>query len=661
MRRVGLVFRFAVLSALLIAVLGGVLARSIETGIQRRDLASAGQTAVLISRLGVQPRLTADEMQNGLSPAQIQKLDSTLRGGILINDVVRIKIWNRDLRVVYSDDPSVIGKRFASDDEVAHALAGNTHASVSNLSSAENANDHTSGKKLLEVYTPIRFASSRPPSGAFEIYTPYGPVAAAIHHDVVHLWVLLIIGLALLWTALFRVVLAASRRLTKQMERNEYQAAHDSLTELVNRSRFDAETTLALRDAETKHGHVAVLVMDLDRFKDVNDVLGHSFGDVVLQEVAERLQRAAGDALVARLGGDEFAVLLESVSGPGAALAVAEGLLDVLHEPFTLDSLPVELEASVGVAVSPAHGTNAASLLQRADIAMYSAKRAHTGAEMFAPENDGSGRGRLTMLGELRRAIENDELTLYYQPQLELRTGTIRSFEALLRWNHPVRGVIAPAEFLPLAEHTGLMHPLTRRVLELAARQSRVWREAGVTLPISVNLSAANLHDVELPRFVAALLDAEGLPPSAFNFEITESTIMHDSKRATDVVRELRRLGGRISIDDFGTGYSSFAYLQQLAVDEIKVDMSFVLGMVDNPDDATIVRTTIALGHSLRLEVVAEGVETGEALVMLREMGCDLAQGYWLSRPLPGTEALEWLHRHGSSVRAREPWFTSAQ
>jgi EAL domain-containing protein (putative c-di-GMP-specific phosphodiesterase class I) len=292
---------------------------------------------------------------------------------------------------------------------------------------------------------------------------------------------------------------------------------------------------------------------------------------------------------------------------------------------------------------------------------MYVAKRRHTGAELFALDHDGSSRSRLTMLGELRRAIENDELTLYYQPQLDLRTGAISGFEALLRWNHPVRGVIAPGEFLPLAEHTGLMRPLTRRVLELAARQAHEWRELGFALPIAVNLSASNLHDADLPKFVTALLDTERLPHDTFNFEITESTIMHDSVQAIEVLHSLRRLGARISIDDFGTGYSSFAYLQQLSVDEIKVDMSFVLGMVENPDDATIVRTTIALGHSLRLEVVAEGVETPEALVMLREMGCDLVQGYWLSRPVPGPEALEFVRRHGHGATTADRGFTTAQ
>jgi diguanylate cyclase (GGDEF) domain len=473
--------------------------------------------------------------------------------------------------------------------------------------------------------------------------------------------VLLIAGLLLLWAALFRIVLSASRRLRTQLRRNEHQASHDPLTDLVNRSRFDEQTTLALRAAEHARGHVAVLLMDVDRFKDVNDVLGHQCGDIVLRELARRLQQAVGDAVVARLGGDEFAVLLASVSGPTGALAVAKGLLEVFREPFTLDSLPVELEASVGVAVAPGHGTNAASLLQRADIAMCVAKRAHTGAELYALEHDGSSRSRLTMLGELRRAIGNGELVLYYQPQLELRTGAIRGFEALLRWNHPVRGVIAPAEFLPVAEHAGLMRPLARRVLELAARQSREWREMGVELPIAVNLSASNLHDTELPGYVADLLEAAGLPPDAFSFEITETTIMHDPVRATEVVRELRRLGARISIDDFGIGYSSFAYLQQLAVDEIKVDMSFVLGMVDDPDDATIVRTTIALGHSLRLEVVAEGVETPEALVMLRDMGCDLVQGYWHSRPLPGPEAFEFLRRHGRGVTTPVRRVSSAQ
>jgi diguanylate cyclase (GGDEF)-like protein len=660
MRRLGLVARFAILSALLIGVLGVVLARSIASRIEHRNVASARQTAVLVSRLAVQPRLTRTQLARGLTPAEVADLDEALRAGFLGHGVSRIKIWNRDLRVVYSDNASLIGRRFPTNAEVDETLDGETHSEVSNLAGEENAQDHSSDGKLLEVYTPIQFAAHQPVAGAFEIYLPYAPIAAAIHDDVMQLWILLISGLALLWAALFRIVLRASRRLQAQLKRNEYQASHDSLTELPNRTRFDVEATRALGEAAQNHGSVAVLLIDLDRFKDVNDVLGHGCGDLVLQEVARRLTRAADGATIARLGGDEFAVLLSSVSGSAAALDVAHALLDVFREPFTLDSLPVELEASVGIAVSPDHGTEAASLLQRADIAMYVAKRAHSGAEIFSVEHDGGSRSRLTMLGDLRRAIENDELMLYFQPQLELRTGAIRSFEALLRWDHPVRGVIAPAEFLPLAEHTGLMRPLTRRVLELAARQSRDWRAAGVDLPISVNLSAANLHDDELPGFVADLLAAERLPSDAFNFEITESTLMHDSARAIEVVHRLRGMGARISIDDFGTGYSSFSYLQQLSVDEIKVDMSFVLGMVECADDATIVRTTVALGHNLRLEVVAEGVETSEALVMLREMGCDLAQGYWLSRPMPGPEALEWLNRHARPNVSPEPWFTTA-
>jgi diguanylate cyclase (GGDEF)-like protein len=532
---------------------------------------------------------------------------------------------------------------------------------VSDLSDAENAQDRgASGGKLLEVYTPLRFEAGDKPEGAFEIYLPYAPIAHAVHEDVLHLWVIIVAGLALLWLALFNIVFSASRRLRRELHRNEHLAAHDSLTDLVNRSRFDEETTAALHEVEGRNGHVAVLLVDVDRFKDVNDVLGHGCGDVVLQEIGKRLQDALGGATVARLGGDEYAVLLRTVVSPAGALDRARDVLSVFRSPITVDGLPVELDGSVGVAVSPAHGTTAAALMQRADIAMYVAKRTHSGAELFAVEHDSSSRTRLTMLGELRHAIETDELELYYQPQLELRTGAIRGFEALVRWNHPVRGVLAPGEFLSVAEHTGLVRPLTRRVLELAARQSEEWRGDGIALPISVNLSASNLHDTELPKLVRSLLRTHSLPGDAFVFEITESTIMHDSVRAVEVVKALRALGPRISIDDFGTGYSSFAYLQQLAVDEIKVDMSFVLAMVDNPDDATIVRTTIALGHSLRLEVVAEGVETSEALLMLREMGCDLAQGYWLSRPLPAPQALEWLQRHGRGVAAPERWFTSA-
>jgi diguanylate cyclase (GGDEF)-like protein len=661
MRRLGLVSRFAVLSAVLIAVLGFVLARIIGTEVTNRNLASARETAVIVSRVGVQSQLSPGRLARGFSPTEIVDLNRSLQPLLADHDIARIKIWNPDSRVVYSDDASIIGRRFPSDNGLDDALGGETSSEVSDLNAAENTQDRSSDDRLLEVYTPIRFGATDRPAGAFEIYLPYAPIAAGIHHDVLQVWVVLIAGLALLWAALSRIVLGASRRLQAHMRRNEYQSSHDPLTDLLNRRRFDEQASVALRDADGAHSHVAVLLMDVNRFRDVNDVLGHSFGDVVLQEIAGRLIHAVDGAPVARLGGDEFAVLLPSVSGTAAATDIANRLLDVFREPFTLDSLPVELEASIGVAMSPEHGTDASALLQRADIARYEAKRAHSGVEIFTGEHDASSRSRLTMLGELRRAIENDELLLYYQPQLDLRTGGVSGFEALLRWKHPVRGVIAPGEFLPLAEHTGLMRPLTRRVLELAARQSREWRTVGVRLPISVNLSASNLHDADLPNFVSGLLEAEELPADAFTFEITESVIMHDAARATAVVRELRGLGARISIDDFGTGYSSFAYLQQLAVDEIKVDMSFVIGMVDNPDDATIVRTTIGLGHNLRLEVVAEGVETSDALAMLREMGCDIVQGYWLSRPLPGPDALEWFRRHARSIPAPRGRFSSAQ
>ncbi|HEX4493608.1 MAG TPA: EAL domain-containing protein [Acidimicrobiia bacterium] len=660
-RRLGVVSRFAVLSAVLICALGIVLARSVGNAITNRNLASARQTAVLAARLAVQPRLNSGELANGLTPIDIGYMNNALEAGFQNHDIARIKIWNRDLRVVYSDDASLIGRRFPTDDDVREALEGETASDVSNLSEDENTQDRGSGARLLEVYTPLRFDAGDKPEGAFEIYLPYAPIAQGIHEDVLHLWVIIIAGLGLLYLALFRIVQSASRRLRKELRRNEHLAAHDPLTDLVNRARFDELTTEALREVESRRGHVAVLLVDVDRFKDVNDVLGHACGDIVLQELGRRLQDAIPGATVARLGGDEFAVLLRTVTAAPAALDAAQRALSVFRRPITVDGLPVELDASIGVAVAPAHGTTAAALMQRADIAMYVAKRTHSGAELFAIDQDSSSRTRLTMLGELRHAIETGELVLYYQPQLELRTGAIRGFEALVRWNHPVRGVLAPAEFLPLAEHTGLVRPLTRRVLELAARQSAAWRADGVALPISVNLSASNLHDTELPKLVRLLLEAHRLPNDAFNFEITESTIMHDSVRAVEVVKSLRALGARISIDDFGTGYSSFAYLQQLAVDEIKVDMSFVLEMVDNADDATIVRTTIALGHSLRLEVVAEGVETSEALVMLREMGCDLAQGYWLSRPLPAVEALEWLRRHGRGVAAPERWFSKTR
>ena len=554
-----------------------------------------------------------------------------------------MKIWNRSHRVVYSDDGKIIGKRFPPAHDLVEALDGTVSADVSNLQAKENVGDRKAGR-LLEVYVPIVFSGSTAAAGAFEVYLPYEPIAAAIAHDTHHLYLLLAAGLGLLWLVLFRLVYGASKRLRRHAQDNRHQATHDSLTQLPNRLLFLDRLDQAILAAGRTGRGVAVVLIDLDRFKEVNDTLGHDSGDLLLCNIGPRLQgHVSASDTVARLGGDEFALLLTGIDDAAMAMATAEKLREAFEQPFHLDALTIEVEASMGIALHPDHGSDAAALLQHADIAMYVAKAAHSGIEIYMPEDDRHTRDRLTMVGELRSALSKGELVLHYQPKIALPIGTIVGVEALLRWQHPQRGLIMPDEFLPVAEHTGLIRPLTSFVLAAALEQCSLWRAAGHPLTVAVNLSARNLHDLDLPTEIATLLDRYALPPRALQLEITESAIMTDPVRAMGVANSLRELGVGLSIDDFGTGYSSLSYLKQFPIREIKIDKSFVIDMASSDADAAIVRSTIGLAHNLGLEVVAEGVETAEVLDKLTALGCDVVQGYFLCRPIPATTVAAWI------------------
>jgi len=400
-----------------------------------------------------------------------------------------------------------------------------------------------------------------------------------------------------------------------------------------------------------------VLLMDVDRFKEVNDTLGHGTGDLLLEQVGKRLRAClrASDT-VARLGGDEFAVLAPGLSDADAAIALAQKLRAALDAPFDLGDLgQLHAEASVGVALYPDHGDDADALIQHADVAMYAAKHAHGGAALYDRGSDRYSPERLALIGELRGAIERDELVLHYQPKVQLvDIGAGIGAEALVRWNHPERGMLAPGELIPLAEHTGLMRPLTLWVLETALRQSGNWREQGLDIAIAVNLSAANLTDVSLPDDVEQLLRRFAVPPGRLTLEITESTAMADPARASAVLRRLGEIGAGLAIDDFGTGHSSLAYLRSLPVNELKIDRSFVINMAADPGDAVIVRSTIDLGHNLGLRVVAEGAEDESALRWLSDHGCDLVQGYGISPPLPASELPGWLDHWRADARSHD-------
>ena len=393
-----------------------------------------------------------------------------------------------------------------------------------------------------------------------------------------------------------------------------------------------------MRRSQRDGASLALLLLDLRGFKAVNDALGHSAGDALLQQVAQRLLSALrGSDTVARLGGDEFAAVLPETDQAGAVQTVGK-LLRALAEPLQVEEHVLTIEASVGIALAPAHGTDPQTLVRRADIAMYAARDAGDAVAVYQPAHDRDGLARLTLIGELRAGIAQGHLLLHYQPILELATGRLVAAEALVRWQHPQRGQVRPDAFIPLAEQTGLIKPLCTWTLEAALRQARAWQDAGQTLAVAVNLSTRNLQDPGVPAQVQDLLSTTGVAPAQLKLEITESSLMADPVRALDSLTRLAQMGVRLAIDDFGTGYSSLAYLTRLPVQELKIDQAFVRDLAAGGTNALIVRSTIELGHNLGLVVIAEGVEDKAAWDILVSLGCDFAQGYYIGRPMPADD-----------------------
>src|SRR4051812_13045352 len=461
-------------------------------------------------------------------------------------------------------------------------------------------------------------------------------------------------GLGLCLLVVFTVVVIGHQRaLLAQVALSRHQALHDALTGLPNRTLFASLLTEALPAHLASGDSLAVLLLDLDRFTDVNDSLGHRYGDELLRQFGTRIgQVLRPDDTLARLSGDEYAVLLPRI-GAEEATILAERIIASVHQSFTLDDVSVDVEVSVGIAIAPAHADAAEELLRCADTALRAAKNAKAGLMVYRPEMRVHDPSRLLLLGDLRRALDvDDQLTLHYQPKVDLRFGEVCGVEALIRWHHPSRGMVVPVDFIPIAESTGLIHRLTTYVLRQAIRQAREWLDAGLHLPVAVNLSPRCLHDPALVTRVTGLLDEYALPPALLRLEVTETTIMTNPALALTTLTMLHELGVGLSIDDYGTGYSSMAYLGRLPVDELKVDRTFVLRMTGDDSDAVLVRGAIDLGHNLGLTVVAEGVEGDEHVAALRGLGCDIAQGYHYARPMPPSELTRWVESFptGASV-----------
>ncbi len=435
-----------------------------------------------------------------------------------------------------------------------------------------------------------------------------------------------------------------TKELAMVNEKLAYQALHDALTDIPNRTLLYDRLQQAIHAAKREHKSVALMMMDLDRFKEINDTMGHHSGDLVLQSVAARLRGTLRQSdTVARLGGDEFAMVLPGIGDKATAVQAAQKILNAAQSPLNLEGRKLDIGVSLGIVLYPDQGEDPGLLMQRADVAMYAAKRNKSGYALYDAEADRYSVDRLALQGELRHAIAHNELVLYYQPKIDFHSGHVSGLEALVRWQHPRHGLMFPDDFIPLAERTGLIQPLTVWVLHEALRQCRGWQRDGCLLTVAVNISASNLQDSHFPEVVAAALLATGAEPAWLELEITETAIMKEPALAIEAIGKLNHMGVPLAIDDFGTGYSSMAYLKKLLVAKIKIDKSFVMDMSTSNSDAVIVRSLIGLGHNLGLSVVAEGVESEAVWNQLKLLGCDSAQGYCMSRPIPLEKLGEWL------------------
>ncbi len=466
---------------------------------------------------------------------------------------------------------------------------------------------------------------------------------------------------------LFAIVLVIFQYLVAELllsqrrgEELQAVATTDDLTGLANRKKFNERideeiAALNVDELQSGSGAFGVLLLDLDHFKDINDTLGHQYGDDLLADLGPRLAKRVGEnGLVARFGGDEFAILpAVRTDHPASLTAIVEDVLACIREPVVFDDITLQVDASIGVARYPHDGDDAQTLLRRADIAMYSAKTERDGHRFYAHGQDRHSVSRLSMVGDFRRALErDDQIVVHFQPIVDLTTAQVHGAEALVRWQHPEAGLLQPAAFLEIVEQTGLIGAMTTRVLEKAIAECAAWHAAGRNLTVCANLSIRNLHDPMLSTQVAQMLEKHCLPPDSLKLEITESMILSDPQRALLTVEGLTEIGVRFAVDDFGTGHSSLANLRRLPVHELKIDRSFVTPMLNEESDGVIVRSTIDLGHALGLKVIAEGVEDETTLLRLEEIGCDRAQGYYFSKPIPPIEFMRWISRYESRLSA---------
>jgi diguanylate cyclase (GGDEF)-like protein len=620
----------AALSLVPVVVLGLVMASSYSSEARRRGVAEGRSEAQLIAQTAIEPLLDATPLHGRLRNGPVyDALTRVTRRAVGDHHVIRLRVRNLDGNVVFSDD----GSGFAEKAEAPAIAAahGEVEAELTRLNSDANDTGEV-GQQAVEIYQPLFAGSQQRRVGVLELYLPYAPIHDDVASGVRRLSLDLMIGLAALYVVLFAISLSVSRGLRRQVKLNAFLAEHDPLTELPNRRLFQRRIADALNRVKEGRAPFAIAIVDLDRFKDINDSLGHDSGDAVLVELAYRLRDELNVRdTIARLGGDEFGILVDDPSDVDAFLA---RLREVIGQELVVSAVPLTVEASVGYVLSDTDADDVDELLRRADVALYVAKEQHAGAVRYDPAQDHYDPANLTLVTELRRAIEADELVLHYQPKARLANGRFDAVEALVRWQHPEHGLMLPDQFLPLAEPTELIDALTDWVLTRALTDMRDLHSRH-EIGVAVNVSARNFSRPDFADRVLKILQNVGVSPNRLTIEITETALLTDPVRAAIALSQLDAFGVQVSLDDFGTGQTSLRYLTSLPIDELKIDMSFVTDMLENPSHAAIVRAIIDLGHNLGLRVVAEGIETRDVFRALHESGCDIAQGFLLSRPMP--------------------------
>jgi diguanylate cyclase (GGDEF)-like protein len=642
-----LLVTYGLITLIPVILLGFVLANSYRAEADRRGLAQGRSEALLMAQTAVQPILDGRPLSHGLTAAETSDLRALVTDAVHDGDVLRLRVRDLSGQVVFSDDGS--GFRQSPEDEALDATRGIVVARLTRLNS-DSVDRGRIGSEAVEIYLPLQAGSPLHRVGVMEVYLPYAPISADVTAGLHNLYRNLAIGLAALYLALFVISVSVSRRLRRQVKLNAYLAEHDALTDLPNRTLFHRRVEAELLRGKLKRQPTTIAIIDLDRFREVNDTLGHHNGDRLLAALSQRLAaHLRGLDAVARLGGDEFGIVLSGVADPDDVL---RRIRDVIEHEVNISGLPLSVEASIGYVVAPADGNDVDELLQLADVAMYEAKRQHAGVVHYDKTQNHYDASNLALVAELRHAIDADQLVLHYQPKTRLDDHRVEAVEALVRWQHPEHGLLYPDRFVPLAEQTDLIDKLTEWVVTNALKELVSLGPLNQDLTVAVNVSARNLTRPGFANQVLSALSQAGVPSHRLIVEVTETALMTDPGRATAALGELSAAGVRISLDDFGQGQTSLGYLSTLPIYELKIDKSFVTDMTDNPAHAAIVRSVVELGHNLSFRVVAEGVETQGVLSDLAQTGCDLAQGYLFARPMPADALVGWLRAAGDQQLA---------